>query len=395
MDKSRQNPNPSFLAFFAKKLDTGRLRKQKAYMTEFQSSNRGAIKLKMALDFCRYSGSADSFRALLPGVKKAVGDKHNVYTPRDIRNARLTLMGADDATKRPPSLPPIIYVKMSRGGVGKTTISANVAATIASMGYRALLIDGDAQATLTSLMGIDWAREDIVHLGELLGANESGTPIDWSTSVRTIYDGMLDLIASDISLANVEPWLSSIPNKEGAVARLFEDNLGFFSQYDVIVIDSAPGTTQLSNALMYAARRVLAVVKPDGSTLKAMEVLTHNVKELNRAFRDLKITVRIVANAYDARIGTCKLALDTLREAYQGHIDPNVIPSYASFVRQVDLFDDARSGPILEREPNSPAAKAIIDLTRSLIGYYDIQLAGMIPVVPDSPRRRLLAKAAA
>jgi chromosome partitioning protein len=364
-------------------------------MSEFSSATRGAIKLKLALDFCRFSGSADSFRSLFPAAHKGAGDKHNVYTPADIRRARVKLMGADETMVRPQTLPPVIYARMTRGGVGKTTISSNVAATMACMGYKVLLVDADPQATLTSLFGVDWANEDIVHIGNLLVANESGAAIDWTAAVRSIYDGMLHLIASDISLANVEPWLSSISNKEGAVARLFEDHLTFFCQYDVIVIDSAPGTTQLSNSLMYAARRVLAVVRPDGSTLKAMEVLTHNVKELNRAFRDLKITVRIVANAFDSRISTCRVSLDTLREAYQGLMDPNVIPAYASFVRQVDLFDDARSGPILEREPNSPGAKAIIDLTRSLIGYYEVRLAGMVPIVPDSPRRRSGMRASA
>jgi chromosome partitioning protein len=54
----------------------------------------------------------------------------------------------------------------------------------------------------------------------------------------------------------------------------------------------------------------------------------------------------------------------------------------------VSLYSDAESGPILEREPNSPAAKAIIDLTRSLIGFFDVKLAEQIPVVPDSTRAR-------
>jgi chromosome partitioning protein len=49
----------------------------------------------------------------------------------------------------------------------------------------------------------------------------------------------------------------------------------------------------------------------------------------------------------------------------------------------------------LEREPNSPGAKAIIDLTRSLIGYYEVRLAGMVPIVPDSPRRRSGMRASA
>lgn len=362
---------------------------------------RGAIKLKQALDFCRYTGSADSFRVLFPSARKGAGDKHNIYTPADIRRARIKLMDANADAARGPTLPPVMFVRMTRGGVGKTTIAGNVAATMACMGHRVLLIDADPQASLTAMFGIDWANEDVVHIGRLLKDFNDERDIDWASAVRPIYgDGMLDLIASDITLANVESWLSGneVKMKETLVDRLFKDNLAFLSHYDCIVIDTAPSTSHLSNALMYASRKVLAVVKPDGSTLKAMEVLSHNIGEMHRAFKSegLKIGVRIVANAYDARIGTCRVSLETLRATYEGLIDPNVIPSYASFVRQVDLFDDAKSGPVLEREPLSAAAKAIIDLTRSLIGFYDVQLAGMIPVVPDVPRRsRQTSKAVA
>jgi chromosome partitioning protein len=389
----------SFLGQNRKKLDNPTKHVTLTLMDQLPVTPRGSVKLKIAMEFCRFSGSPDSFRALLPGAMKGVGDKHNVYTPADIRRARLKLMGVEQEPV-PKGRPPIIYARMTRGGVGKTTIAGNVAATIACMGHRVLLIDGDPQATLTSMFGINWAEDpNIFHIGGMLRAHADDVPIDWDNGkvIRSIYpDHMLDIIPADITLAGIEPWLTTLTNREACVNRLIEDNLTVFSRYDVIVIDSAPGTTQLSNALMYAARKVLAVVRPDGSTLKAMEVLSMDVRAMNKAFRELKIEVRIVANDYDSRIATCKIALDTLREAYQGKIDPNVIPRYASFVRQVDMFDDKKSGPILEREPNSPAAKAIIDLSRSLIGTFEVQLAGMLPVVPETPRRlRNIGRAAA
>lgn len=352
---------------------------------------RGAIKLKLAMELCRWAGTPQSFRAYFPGPLKGSGSYHNVYTPQQIRQARLRMMGIDEDPWRPPeSMPPIIYCRMAKGGVGKTTIAANIASCMAMQGHRVLMIDADPQASLTSMFGIDWTVEQIRHIGHALRDHEQGYPVVFDESIiRPIYaDGMLDLIASDITLANIESWLTTVLNREAVVERLFRAYVELWSAYDVIVIDSAPGSSQLSNALMYAAKSVLAVVMLDGQSIKAMEVLAHNIHELNRAYPDLKAGVHLVANGFDARQTTCQASLEILRAAYPGMIDPCIIPRYASFARQVSLYSDAESGPILEREPNSPAAKAIIDLTRSLVGYYDVKLANQIPVVPEPVRSR-------
>lgn len=362
---------------------------------------RGAVKLKLAIDFCRFSGVPASFRTLFPEVSKAAGGEyHNIYSAAEIRQARLTLMGTDGTPVRPRTVPPIIYVRMAKGGTGKTTVAGNVSACLALMGYKVLMIDGDPQASLTSLFGIDWTTEEITHIGHLLQANEARAPIDLRKTVKPIYaDGMLDLIASDITLADIDTWLIGIMKREASFSRFLASQLDFVSRYDAIVIDSAPGTTQLSNAFMYAAKRLLAVVLLDGQSIKAMEVLASNIAEMNEAYPELGLTVRLVANGYAANINACKEALDTLRMAYPGALDPNIIPRSAAFARQVSLFDDADSGPIIENEPNSGAARVMIDLTRSLIGAYDLQLAGLMPVIsPDrrsAKRRPLIAKVAA
>ena len=299
---------------------------------------RGGIRLKLAMDLCRWAGTPQSFRSFFPGVSKAGGAYHNLYTPLQIRQARLKMLGVEEEVWRPLDLmPPIIYCRMAKGGVGKTTIAANIASCMAMQGHRVLMIDADPQASLTSMFGIDWTVEKIRHIGHALRDHEQGYPVVFDESiVRPIYAaGMLDLIASDITLANIESWLTTVLNREAVVDRLFRSYVEFWSAYDVIVIDSAPGSSQLSNALMYAARCVLAVVMLDGQSIKAMEVLAHNIHELNRAYPDLQAGVHLVANGFDARQTTCQASLEILRAAYPGMIDPCIVPRYAAFARQV------------------------------------------------------------
>jgi chromosome partitioning protein len=356
-------------------------------------TNRGTIKLKLAQEFCRWSGASTTFRTLVP-PRPGDGEKesyHNTYRAIDIRHARLRLMDVFEEPTRPRTIPPIVNVRMAKGGTGKTTVAANLAACIAMQGHRVLMIDADPQASLTTMWGIDWAVEDITHIGHLLQANESKTDKltreELEGAIRPIYsDGMLDLIASDITLTDIDTWLTSVMGRELLVAKLLNAHVDVFSRYDAIIIDGAPGTTQLSNALAYAAPHLLAVVMLDGQSIKAMEVLAANMQEMHEAFPDRPFDVRIVANKFSSQITACRDALETLRAAYPGKLDSNIIPTAAGFLRQVSLVNEEDSGPVIEREPSSPAARVMVDLSRSVIGAYDIQLAGLTPVV--MPRRQ-------
>lgn len=355
---------------------------------------RGTIRQKQAIDFCRWSGSPITFKALFPPGELHMGsDGHyRIYRASDIRKARLALMDVHTEPRRPNTLPPVIYVRMAKGGVGKTTVAGNVSACLAMQGYKVLMVDTDPQASLTSLFGIDWAREDIIHIGKLLQAHyESKSPLDndyLEKAIRPIYEnGMLDLIASDITLTNIDSWLiSAVRQREKLVQRFFDAHVDLLSRYDVIVIDGAPSTSQLSFSLMYAAKNLLAVVGLDGQSVKAMEVMASNIQEMSDEFPDVVFDFRIIANSFVSNISTCTDSLEALRKAYPGKVDPNIIPRAASFMRQVSLESDTMSAPVIEKEPNSTAARSMIELSQSMIGAYDIQLAGLLPLV--LPRSR-------
>jgi chromosome partitioning protein len=132
----------------------------------------------------------------------------------------------------------------------------------------------------------------------------------------------------------------------------------------------------MANAIMYASRKVLAPVWLDGQAIAAIEVLNNNISELNNVFsaQNLNIQTHLVANGYHGGYQTCKDSLAKITENFGNLLDDNIIPHAAGFMRQLSLYEPLDSGPILEREPKSVGARAIIDLTKSLIRLYGITL---------------------
>lgn len=333
------------------------------------------VKAKLAMELSGYVGAARTFRTR---YRDSIDSKHKLYSAAEIRAIRMDLLGIPPGTKRPRILPPVIDYRMAKGGVGKTTVCGNVASCMALSGYRVLLIDGDPQATLTELFGISWKEKNIVHVSELMKRVANGEPAQPETAIRTIYNnGMLDLIPSDILMAN-EAWLLGTMNREHSFIRLLEKEIDFFSQYDVIIIDSAPGASLLATTFMVATNILLAVVEPEGKAIAALDVLASNVQEINTAFskQDTFLDVHIVVNKYNQSKKPNNEALATLLSKYPGKLNDTIIRDFVGFLRESDPANIKSNGPVLEKEPNSGGARDIIDLTKSLVKLYGIRIAG-------------------
>jgi chromosome partitioning protein len=248
------------------------------------------------------------------------------------------------------------------------------------------MIDGDPQASLTNMMGIDASSEDITHIGHLMEESVSNKgPADISRATRTVFpDGMLDIIPADITLTNADGWLMNQMQRETVFDRMLTGNADFFSRYEVIVVDSAPGTSLLSMNIMVATHTQLAVCWLDRENLKALPILLGNVDEINSAYPNHASDVEIVANGYSAIYKQSKEALEVLVARYPHQLNENVIQQYSGFHRQQALPGDESKGAVVEQDPNGPGAKAMMDLAKSLLGRYRITLARFDESIPST-----------
>jgi len=319
-------------------------------------------------------------RMLVPGLSDRF-TSGTTWTPSDMKTIRLEAVTHETMGGTQPR---IVTVRMAKGGVGKTTLVGNLGAALAMMGHKVLLIDADPQASLTLLMGLNPWDEGYTHIGELMHRvyrRENACLED--ATVHLWENGFLDIIPSDLSLTAADHWMIGAVSREHAFLRLMKGNEAFFSSYDAILIDTAPATSLLTNALMLAAPEVLAVAMLDGSSVKAMEVLEANIDEINSAIPGINLGFHVVANGWHGSYQSYRKALEALLRIYPGKINPTVLPWSAAFKRQIDPDDETLSGTVMEREPNTDSAEAIAKLARSLAQRYQILLGGVAPSEKD------------
>lgn len=322
----------------------------------------------------------------LVGREKPTGKHHMRYTPADLRAARYRAAGLEPPvdSQFPPvnRLPPVIVTRMTKGGVGKTSVSVNVAAAMAMAGYRVLVIDADPQASASNLLGIDTSLYDtkILHIGYFLKKPTNTPDEELPQAIEHIYDGgFLDLIPADITLAEADASLVTMMSSHTRAHLFLHRNVDFLSQnYDVIVVDTAPGTTPIGLAFSFAAKdagKVLTIVEPEGSCLRALDSLASNLAEIE-AVTGASISMEVVINRYHPSLKHIRESMGFIYSKYAPLLNDCVVPQFSGFARQLNLGDQG-VGPVVEVESSSVGALAIMEVAKSLIQSFGVTHPGL------------------
>jgi chromosome partitioning protein len=341
------------------------------------------IKANLAQELTGFSGTAKMFRTR---YRNAELNQHQRYSALQMRQIRMELAGIPEQQNTERGLPPVMNARMTKGGVGKTTMIGNIGAALSMMGHKVLMIDGDPQASLTIQYGIDWRTKPVTHISTLMQRVAAGEPSGVEQAIIPQYEGgMLDLIPADIRMNDL--WLLSAVNREFSFVNLLETEKKFFSRYDVILIDSAPGMSLLAVAFMVAASgHVLAPVEPEGQAIEALTVLESNIEEINKGLGrfGVHLEMHILVNLFHQANAEHRTGLAYLLSKYPGRINDTVVRRSIAFLRETQLANITKNGPIIEKEPSSGAARDMIDVARSLIKLYDIKLNGYDPLLMEA-----------
>ncbi|MBR2788585.1 MAG: ParA family protein [Erysipelotrichaceae bacterium] len=248
-----------------------------------------------------------------------------------------------------------IAIANQKGGVGKTTTSINLAAGLAYLNKRVLLVDFDPQGNATQGLGYRVGLGDPTVYDAILNDD-----VNISECIRTLQKPPLDILPSNINLAGADLELAKI--EEGRESYLKRALADIENRYDFIVIDCPPSLGLLNTNALTAADSVLIPVQSEYYALEGITQLLQTIRLVQRLFNpNLKIE-GVLLTMYDARTNLSAEVGQEIRKHFKEKAYRTYIP------RNIKLSEAPSSGlSIYDYALNSEGAKAYVALTREVL----------------------------
>ncbi|WP_257657232.1 ParA family protein [Parapedobacter lycopersici] len=210
----------------------------------------------------------------------------------------------------------IIAIANQKGGVGKTTSSINLAASLAVLEYKTLLVDADPQANSTSGIGYD-PRTIKASIYECL-IND----LDPQQAIQRTDTPNLDLLPAHIDLVGAEIEMINLHEREYKMKHVLDQ---LKNQYDFIVIDCSPSLGLITINALSAANSVIIPVQCEYFALEGLGKLLNTIKIVqNRLNRDLEIE-GILLTMYDVRLRLSNQVVEEVRSHFNELVFDTII----------------------------------------------------------------------
>lgn len=247
----------------------------------------------------------------------------------------------------------IIALANQKGGVGKTTTTINLAASLAFLKKKVLIVDADPQANASSGLGIDiHGRRNTVY--ESLIGEIKVTDAIIATEVEN-----LSIIPSHIDLVGAEIEMLSLPNREKMMRNML---LSVKADYDFIFIDCSPSLGLITVNALTAADAVIIPVQSEYFALEGIGKLMNTIKIIKRQLNPELGIEGFLLTMFDSRLRYANQVADEVRK----HFGTMVFET--NIQRNVKLSEATSHGiPALLYDKGSRGALNHLDLAKELI----------------------------
>lgn len=253
----------------------------------------------------------------------------------------------------------IISFVNQKGGVGKTTTCLNVAAYIAAMGQKVLLIDLDPQGNATSGLGIE-KNAQIKTIYNVIDGDAYIEEVIQNTKINN-----LKIIPSTVDLAGAEIDLVQMPNRENIIKNKL---LRIRKDFDFIFIDCPPSLGLLTVNALTACNSIIIPIQCEFYALEGLTQLMNTVK-LVKKHLNLDLDVEgVVLTMKDSRSNLINQVSQEIKTFFNKKVFETYIP------RNIRLAEAPSHGmPIGIYDPKSKGAKAYLELSEEILNRNDIR----------------------
>ncbi len=247
----------------------------------------------------------------------------------------------------------VLAIANQKGGVGKTTTAINLAASLAVLEYKTLLIDADPQANSTTGNGFDLKNIQVSLYDSLV--NEM--PIE-QVMLETETPN-LHLLPSHLDLVGAEIELIQHPNRENILRQAIES---IQDKFDFIIIDCSPSLGLITVNALAAANAVIIPVQCEYFALEGLGKLLNTIKIVQSRINPQLEIEGILMTMYDGRLRLSNQVVEEIKNHFEGLVFNTIIH------RNTKLGEAPSFGkPVLEYDMDCTGAVNYINLAREIL----------------------------
>jgi chromosome partitioning protein len=261
--------------------------------------------------------------------------------------------GADMNTRDLPRRARVFCVANQKGGVGKTTTTVNLAAGLARIGQRVLLVDLDPQGNATMGSGVDKRSLSLSVYDVLL---ETASIAE---ARQRSEQGGYDVLGANRELAGAEVELVTVERRDQRLKAALE---GVASEYDMVIIDCPPSLSLLTLNGLCSAHGVIVPMQCEYFALEGLTDLVNTIRQVHANLNPELQIIGLLRVMYDPRITLQQQVSEQLKGHFGDKVFDAVIP------RNVRLAEAPSYGlPGVVFDPASKGAQAYLEFAREMV----------------------------